>query len=393
MKCVILCAGRSTRTYPLTVNRTKALLRAGEKTLIEYLLDRMSGLVDEAVIVVSNDDIKKKIGNRYGRININYVKQEEPLGTGDALMKAQKFIGGEEKFLVMMGDNLYPRDAIYECASYGISILGQKVADPENYGILEVDGGFLERISEKPEKPLSNLANTGLYVLNRRVFEVLRKTELSKRREYELTDAINAFAGDLRIRCFCTSKWVPIVYPWDLLAANKALLSEMKGRKRGKTEKHVTIRGNVSIGKGTVVKSGTRIEGPASIGENCVIGPNAHVRPDTSIGNNVRFGGEVVNSVIMDNTTAKHACYIGHSVIGENVNIAAGTVTADYRHDGGSHKTIIKGKKIDTGLTKLGAFIGDNVKTGINTSIYPGRKIWPNLSTLPGEVVGKDMIK
>ncbi|MCK5018001.1 MAG: hypothetical protein KAS32_13175, partial [Candidatus Peribacteraceae bacterium] len=181
--------------------------------------------------------------------------------------------------------------------------------------------------------------------------------------------------------------------PWDLLTVNQRVLSEIKGKNKGKVKQHVVINGQVSIGKGTIVMPGTHIEGPVAIGKNCVIGPNAHIRPNTSIGDNVKFGGEVVNSIIMDNTTAKHNCYIGHSVIGENVNIAAGTITSDYRHDGKNHFTIIKGKKIDTGLRKIGAFIGDNVCTGINTSIYPGRKIWPNLSTLPGEVVTKDLME
>jgi len=229
-------------------------------------------------------------------------------------------------------------------------------------------------------------------VLDGSVFETLRSLKTSPRNEYELTDAVSFLADKTRIRCFKTDEWVPITYPWDLLKANQSILAGMKGEIEGEVEKHVVINGEVRIGRNTAVKAGTYIEGPAFIGERCIIGPNAHIRPNTSIGNDVHFRGEVVDSIIMDNTTAKHFCYIGHSVIGENVNIAAGTVTADFRHDGADHKTIVKGNKVDTGLTKLGAFIGDNVHTGINTSIYPGRKIWPSLSTRPGEVVDKDMM-
>ncbi len=393
MKAVILCAGGSTRTYPLTMNRPKSLLRVGDKTIIEHTFDRLDGIAKEAILVVGSGKIKEKIGDKYGDIRIQYASQKEPLGTGNALLQAKSFIGKDDKFLVMMGDNLYPRDSIKECVSYGISILGQKVSKPEDYGILGVDKGFLTEITEKPKDPKSNLANTGLYVLNERVFEFLKSMKPSKRKEYELTGAVNILAGKLRIRCFYTGEWIPVVYPWDLLKANKKILSEMKGKVEGKVERDVVIKGEVKIGKGTVVRSGTHIEGPVAIGSNCVIGPNAYIRADTSIGNHVRFRGEAVNSIIMDNTTAKHVCYIGYSVIGENVNIAAGTVTADYRHDGKTHKTIVKGEKIDTGLAKLGTFIGDGVHTGINTSIYPGRKIWPGLSTLPGEVVDKDKMK
>jgi bifunctional UDP-N-acetylglucosamine pyrophosphorylase/glucosamine-1-phosphate N-acetyltransferase len=323
-------------------------------------------------------------------MSLKYAEQGEAKGTGHALLQAEKFIGADEKFMVIMGDNLYPSDSMRECVSYGISILGQKVSNPQEFGIIETVGGFLTNISEKPENVASDLANTGFYVLNGRVFEALRSLRASARGEYELTDAVNALAKSMRIRCFYTKEWLPIVYPWDLLAANRKALAGIKRKISGKIERTATVKGEVVIGKGTVINPGTHIEGPAFIGENCVIGPNAYIRPDTSIGNNVRFRGEVVDSILMDNTTAKHSCYIGHSVVGENVNIAAGTVTADYRHDGESHSTTAGGRKINTGMKKLGAFIGDNVRTGINTSIYPGRKIWPNLSTLPGEIVSKD---
>ncbi len=393
MKCVILCAGRSTRAYPLTVNKPKSLLRVGDRTVIEHILGRLEGIAKEAILVVSDSKIKEKIGDKHGNLEIHYVGQKEALGTGNALLRAEKFVGNEERFLVMMGDDLYPKDSIKECVSYGISMLGQKVSNPEDHGVIETDKGFLREITEKPENPKSDLANTGLYVLNDRIFDILKSLGVSERKEYELTDALNILAGKLRIRCFYTSGWIPITYPWDLLKANRKTLSGIRKDIKGKVERDVVITGEVKIGKGSVIRSGTHIEGPVAIGNDCVIGPNAYIRPDTSVGNNVRFRGEIVDSIMMDNTTAKHLCYIGHSVIGEGVNIAAGTVTADYRHDGKTHETIIRGKKIETGLTKLGAFVGDNVHTGINTSIYPGRKIWPNLSTLPGEIVDKDMVR
>jgi bifunctional UDP-N-acetylglucosamine pyrophosphorylase/glucosamine-1-phosphate N-acetyltransferase len=394
-KAIILCAGRSTRTYPLTVNRPKALLMVGGKTIIEHILDSVSGIAGEAILVVGfgKNQIISKLGDRYGNIAIKYIEQGEALGTGDALLKAESLIDKDERFMVMMGDNIYPRAAVEECWSYGISMLGQKVFNPSEFGVLETDGGFLTKITEKPDEATSNMANTGFYVINDRIFETLKTIAKSPRGEYELTDAVNAISKSMRIRCFYTKDWLPIVYPWDMLSANRQILAGMRGRMEGDTEEHVTIKGEVVVGKGTIILSGTFVEGPVYIGENCVIGPNAYIRPDTAIGNGVRFRGEVVDSIIMDNTTAKHNCYIGHSVVGENVNIAAGTVTADYRHDGEEHVTIVKGKKVYTGLTKLGAFIGDNVRTGINTSIYPGRKIWPSLSTKPAEIVDKDMMQ
>jgi len=392
MKCVILCAGKSTRTYPITLGRSKPFLSIAGKTLLEHNLDSMEGIIDEALIVTGpgNEAIRNMLGNSHGNIRISYAEQKEAKGTAHALLQAEEFVRNEEKFLVFYGDNFYPREAIRECVSYGISVLGQKVPNPEDYGIFLTEGGFLKGIEEKPRNPRSDLANAGLYVFNDRVFEISRKLRPSERGEYEITDVLKEMIKKIRVRCFYTKDWFSLVYPWHILELNKKLLAGIKGETGGEIEKNVTIKGEVHIGKLSIVKSGTYIEGPAFIGKKCVIGPNAYIRPNTSIGNNVRFRGEAVNSVIMDGATAKHFCYIGHSVIGENVNIAAGTVTADFRHDGKNHVTMVKGKKIDTGLRKLGAFIGDNVRTGINTTIYPGRKIWPGLSTLPGEVVDKD---
>ncbi|MCD6591122.1 MAG: NTP transferase domain-containing protein [Candidatus Aenigmarchaeota archaeon] len=395
MKAVILCAGKSTRAHPLTVNRPKCMVKFAGKTLLEHILDSIVGLIDEVILVVGfgKEMVKKKIGYEYRRMEITYVEQEKPMGTAHALLQAKEKVENDPWFIVMMGDNLYPRVSVEDMLGYGVSILGQKIERPQDYGTLDVERGFLVKIEEKPGKPKSDLVNTGLYVLNNRIFDAICKIRKSKRNEYELTDAVNLMLKDIRMRCFYTREWIPVTYPWDVLKANQCILSKIKGGKRGKVEKNVVVKGNVYIGEGTVIKSGTYIEGPAYIGKNCIIGPNAYIRANTSIGDNCKIRAEVVNSVIMDNVNAKHFSYIGHSVVGENVNIAAGTVTADFRHDGRTHITIVKGKKIDTGLHKLGAFIGDDVRTGINTSIYPGRKLWPDTSTLPGEVVKSDKVK
>ena len=83
---------------------------------------------------------------------------------------------------------------------------------------------------------------------------------------------------------------------------------------------------------------------------------------------------------------------MGDRVIGEKANLDCGTITANYRHDGKNHRSQVKDDLVDTGRRKLGAIIGDDVHTGINTSIYPGRKLWPRTSTLPGAVVTEDLM-
>ena len=399
MQAVILAAGKSTRTYPITLTRPKCLVKIANKPIIQHNLESLAGIageaIDEAIVVVGykKEMVKDFLGSEFLGIRITYVEQGEQLGTGHALLASEKPIRG--RFMVMMGDDIYYRKSMESLLPHRNALLVQKVKDPSRFGVWVTNKeGFVSGFAEKPKEFVSDMANCGLYVFEPRIFEEIKRLEKSERGEYELNEAVNAYAKKHPVKCVDADKgWLSVGYPWDILGANERLLEEMKNpRIEGVVEPHAVLKGKVSIGRGSVIMSGTYIEGPAIIGEGCVIGPNAYIRPATSIGDNCRIRAEVVDSVIMDNTTAKHHSYIGHSVIGENVNIAGGTVTADYRHDGKEHMAMIKGSKVDSMRRKLGAFIGDSVRTGINTSIYPGRMIWPGKTTLPGEVVSKDKI-
>lgn len=392
MKAVILAAGQSTRTHPLTITIPKALLRVAGKPLLQHDLEALAGIADEAVIVVGfmKDKIREYFGDEFMGIRLAYAEQGEQLGTGHALLSAEPHLSGE--FIALAGDDIYSRENIENLLKETPSLLGMEVRDPSRFGVWVEKEGFVSGFQEKPEEPLSNLANCSLYVLGPEIFPHLRALRKTKRGEYELNEAVNSLARERPVRIVRAKEgWIPVGYPWHVLEANQYLLDRMKPAMEGEVDELARITGKVSIGPGTVIRAGTCIEGPVLIGKNCTIGPGAYLRPHTSIGDNCRIRAEVVDSVIMDNTTAKHHSYIGHSVIGRNVNIAAGTVTADYRHDASEHRALIKGRKVSTGRKKLGAFIGDGVRTGINTTIYPGRKIWPGLTTLPGEIVKKDI--
>ncbi|MFH0898456.1 MAG: bifunctional sugar-1-phosphate nucleotidylyltransferase/acetyltransferase [bacterium] len=389
MQAVILCAGKSTRTYPLTVNKPKPLLKVMNKTLIEHNLEQLTGLVDEVIIVVGfkKEMLIERVGNKF---KINYVIQKELNGPGGAIQLCKDFL--KDKFIVLNGDDLYSRKDIEKCLKHKYCVMCKEVENPEIWGIFEIKNKKVVSFEEKPAKPKSNKGNIGIYVFDKKIFE--HKLKKTSREEYEITDYITYLIKKGEdVYCENVSDyWLPIGYPWHLLEANSFFLNKIrKSDIKGTIEKNVTIKGPVIIKKNTIIKSGTYIEGPAYIGESCVIGPNAYIRHGTTIENNCNIRAEVYDSIIMENTTAKHFSYIGHSVIGENVNIAAGTITSDYRHDAKNNITLIKGKKIDSGRRKLGAFIGDNVRTGIGTLIYPGRKIWPGKTTLPGDIVKKDI--
>ena len=393
MKAVILAAGKSTRTYPLTLNKPKVLLKVANKTILEHIFSQLQGLVDEVVIVVGHqaDYLIKHLGSNYRNTKLTYVHQKKQLGTGDALLVAEKAI--TDRFVVIMGDNLYSREDIKRCLKYSSSILVKDVDRISDFGAITVEGNFLSDIKEKPKSASTHLANTGLYVLDKNIFSSIKKLKRSSRGEYEITDAVKAFAKKEKVAVEKASFWIPITYPWSLLEANEVILQNASRNISGTVEKGVTIKGNVAVGKNSLVRSGTYIEGPVIIGENCDIGPNCYIRAHTSIGNHCRIGNavEVKNSIVMDNTSIGHLSYVGDSIIGEHVNLGAGFIVANLRHDEDEVKSMVKGKLISSNRRKFGTVIADHVKTGIRTSIYPGRKIWPNRTTLPGEIVKKDI--
>ncbi len=187
----------------------------------------------------------------------------------------------------------------------------------------------------------------------------------------------------------------PIRYPWDLLRLNEEVVSMMdESAIHGEVSPLASIAGTVRIGAGSQILPGTVIEGPVLIGPNCHIGPNAYIRGATSISANcfVGNGAEIKNSVIYSNTYISRQCYVGDSIIGHHVTLGAGTCTENHRNDGRQHISMIKGHPVNTGRLKLGAFLGDGVRTGVNTSIEAGIKIGVARTTSPGAIVSRDLM-
>ncbi|UCD03433.1 MAG: glucose-1-phosphate thymidylyltransferase, partial [Candidatus Aenigmatarchaeota archaeon] len=237
-----------------------------------------------------------------------------------------------------------------------------------NFGGCIVKNGVLKDIVEKSPKNVSNLINAGLYVLDDTIFR--EQVSKSPRGEYEITDAIKSLAKKAGIKSVRGTLWEPVAYPWKLLEANEAILRQADSLIHPEAEisKEARIEGPVVVGKGAVLK-------------NCV------VRAYSVIGDNVTIGNfvEIKNSIIMEGTKIPHLSYVGDSVIGRNCNFGAGTKIANLRFDDGNVKVMINGKNMDSGRRKLGCFMGDNVKTGINVSIMPGAVIKSGSMLEPGK--------
>ncbi|MEN3035044.1 MAG: bifunctional sugar-1-phosphate nucleotidylyltransferase/acetyltransferase [Candidatus Methanosuratincola sp.] len=392
MKGVILAAGKGERLDPLNSSRPKHILPIGGSPLIFHAIRALkSSGINEIVIVVHHmaDQIVSCIGDGSAfSVRVEYVDQGRPGGTGDALRAAAPLIGGDD-FLLVYGDLAFKPSSVAGMVSFweasgkrGAVIGAVRLPNASEYGAIESSGGRLLRIMEKPSLPASGLVNAGMYLFPGSLLKYLDITPLSERGEYELTTTINlATEGGMIFSVYelDDGSWVDVGRPWNVLEANRLLLDELvKGRSvEGTVEEGAMIRGDVVIERGATVLSGSYIEGPVWISSGCRVGPNCYVRPYTYLAQGVRVGNacEIKGSVVMERTHIGHLSYIGDSVLGRDCNIGAGTITANLRFDERNIRASLKGKVVDTGHRKLGAFLGDGVKTGINVSLYPGVKI------------------
>ena len=393
MKAVILAAGKGIRLNPITSTVPKPMIPIGGKPLLEHTLLNLRDIgVQEILIIVGYKEeiIKNYFVNGLSKFNvkIEYATQLEHLGTAHAVGFARDFVGDDDFFL-MYGDLLTDPQVfkdvleLYKSSSCEGMISLFEVNAPQDYGIISLNKeAYVEKITEKPSVDLNlgNLANAGIFIFNPLIFKAIELTELSIRNEYEFTDSmqilINQLKGKIKGYVINNFFWSDIGLPWHLLEANEFILKRMKPRLEGKLEENVYLSGNVFIGKNTIVKSGSYIQGPCYIGEKSLIGPNAYIRPYTYIGNDCHIGmSEVKNSLIFSNVSIPHFNYIGDSIICENVNLGAGTKISNLRFDNKSISMNIKEKSINSGRRKLGAIIGANSQTGINSSIMCGKKI------------------
>ena len=224
MKAVILAAGEGTRMRPITYTTPKPLIKILGKPILEYNFDILKDKVDEIIVVVGH--LKEKIieyfGESYEGVKLTFVEQKRICGTADAVREVEEYI--PDGFILLMGDSIYDKKDLDACLEHDLSILAVEVDEPEKFGIFRLDGDRITEMVEKPQEYISNLANAALYVLDREVFDEIKKLKPSPRGEYELTDALNAIASRRHIHCVKSrGYWIPIGYPEDIEKAEEIL--------------------------------------------------------------------------------------------------------------------------------------------------------------------------
>ena len=391
---VILAGGVGKRLWPLTATRPKPLLPLPGDTTIVTRLARQASRLAEKILVVVPPGLLTRFENTFREEGVKATLVEQPAyedrgyGSGAAALVGLEALGDADTVLVINGD-IVIHDIAFERlerlareGKYGIVGVRLK-AEPGRYGIVEVKDDRLVGIIEKPLGQQGEvIVNAGVYLLPYRVFlEELRSLRPSPRGELEITDAINRVAERVQVSVVELNGgyWRDVGTWWDYLIASRTVLDWLDDcRAEGEVDKRAVVRGRL-CGRDFLIEAYSVIEGPVWLGKNVVVGPQSHIRGYTILHRGVEVGAfvEVKGSVLLENVKAKHLSYIGDSVVGENSNIAAGTVIANLRHDSRPVRSCSNGRVLDTGLRKLGAVLGAWVKTGVNSSVSPGARIGP----------------
>lgn len=359
-RAIILAAGKGTR---MKSDKSKVLHEIFGKTLLGYVLDAVNktNLVDKSFVIVGHqaDEVEKFVKENYD--NASCILQTPQLGTGHAVsMVCPQLENYDGEVIILCGDTpLITEDTLkkfvesHRSKNSDLTVMSAIFEDPTNYGRIVRSGDKLSSpltsiIEEKDataEQKAIKEVNAGIYCLNwqkiKPAFSQL--TSNNAQGEYYLTDIIAwGGKGGLNVNAYIledNEEIFGINSKSHLAEATKMLNKKTldKHMKNGVTivDPDTTwISVDTQIGADTVIFPSTYITGKNKIGGKCFIGPFAHIRGDVELGDNVKVGNfvEIKKSKIASNTNACHLTYIGDSEIGSNVNVGAGTITANYNH-------------------------------------------------------------
>jgi glucose-1-phosphate thymidylyltransferase len=340
LKGLILSGGKGTRLRPITHTSAKQLVPVANKPVLFYGIEAMAqaGIEEIGIIIAPETGAEIEAaagdGSRFG-VRISYIVQDEPLGLAHAVLTAEPFLGASG-FVMYLGDNLLQGGIADLVAAFrehepDALILLTPVADPENYGVAELDSGTGEaagrvvRLVEKPAQPHTDLALVGVYMFTPRIHEAARAIAPSARGELEITDAIQHLLDTgLRVEPHVVRGW------WkdtgrleDMLEANRLILDNIVARNEGELlDSHLDGR--------VVVEAGARLErttvrGPAVIGAGARL-RDCYVGPYTAVGENCTIErAEVEHSILLAGSSV---CGLDgrmeSSLLGRNVTVRRG---------------------------------------------------------------------
>ncbi len=392
MKTIILASGENDKLFPFNGSMPKPMIPCGNKPLMAHYLAWLKEVAvgDVSVVVSENESSLQSTfaeGDAYG-CKIEYLRQpEEKKGIGEALSLAKNFVGKGNSFLLVYGDTVFEgnifRTALesFYSSREATAVIAHSRTSLE-YGNVYIDGKMgITKLVEKPESGRwGNFVLAGVFVLPFHFFDVLEECGC------DMEKALQSFIAKHRLHAaLWDGAWIDIIHPWDMLSANALVMNQWQGsyvHSGAKIAQNVCIDGAVYIDEGAEVSSGTIVHGPAYIGKNCYIGNNCLVRKQSCLSEGVQvgYGVELKNCLVFPQSRIGRLSFVGDSVIGSSVDIGSGVMTVN-RLDKVSPVFVDVGHvKVDTGLKKLGSFIGHYSSVGAGNTIAPGTVIPPKES-------------
>jgi len=363
-QAVILAAGEGQRLRPFTVSKPKAMLAIAGRPIIDYVIEAVvKNGINDVVLVLGyhKEQVLDWLSiNEPSGLEITCVTQANQLGSAHALAQVEPYV--KDDFLVLPGDKLIEASTIAQFIHADPqAVMAKRVDNPSRYGVLTIEKDLLKVITEKPRDPSSNIINTSVYAFNKKVFDFIRP-------ELDIPDVLNKMVSrGIAISTHETQGvWLDVVYPWDILNLNGVVLRHLSTSLGGQVEALVAIKGQVNIGKGTIIHSNSYLAGPLTIGENCDIGPNVCLMAATSIGDNVSISPftEITNSIISNDVIIGSGCTIQDSVIDQGCNIkghlTAFSGDAEVEINGEHHRV------------NLGAILGEGCTLDYGVVAHPG---------------------
>ena len=425
IEIVILAAGAGSR---MRSGKPKVLQTLGGEPLLHHILKTVHDLDPKKIHVVVGQHASEITQGIDQRMKINWVMQEEPKGTGNAVVQVVPHLMQESRLLVLLGDAPLIKSKTMQgllSEKSDLVILTTTVADPTGYGRIVREGGKLSEIVEEKDasksQRLINEINTGVMAINSAKVQdwVNKITDDNVQKEYLLTDIVKIAnkekASVSSIAVFDPSE-VEGVNTFSQLAKMERVLQKDKAEKLMESGVHILdptridIRGTLIAGKevsldincvfegkvvlednvkigpncvvvdsklgaGTVLKPNSVVEG-AEIGKNCSVGPFARLRPGALLGDDVSIGNfvEVKKSSFGIGAKANHLAYVGDAEVGAGANIGAGAITCNY-----------------DGANKSKTKIGKNAFIGSNSSLVAPVSIGDDATVGAGSTITKDV--
>lgn len=382
---VVLAAGEGTRLRPLTRNRPKPMLPAGNRPILAHVFDALvEAGVERLVTVVGykRDRVQDHFGPTYRGVPITYVTQHKQLGSGHALLQAQSVVDGPT--LVLNGDRLIDA-ATVEAVADTFSTTGDPALavverqDTRRYGAVEVRDGVIAELVEKPREGDYRLINGGVYAFSADIFAAIEDTP-RKAGELALTDTLATLVDENRVRGVeVDGMWVDATYPWDLLTVAREVLA------RGRVVENAR-REQVWIDDSARVHNEAVLQAPVVIGPDCEVGPDAVVGPNVALGANVTVGANTVvqRSVLDADTRVDPGSTLLDTITGQDVHLGASTVVPGGPADVQVGTEIFEDQR-------LGAVIADRARARGDVSFSPGSLVGPNATLDAGVTVDRNV--